>query len=79
MNIPNVNAVQEQTQMAESMVSRNALLAEESIRLVHSAFEVLALSGLLQSTTLHHHALSTMSRVSGIIVWFVVVLAMQTA
>ena len=32
MNIPNVNAVQQQTQMAESMVSRNAVLAEESIR-----------------------------------------------
>lgn len=34
MNIPNVNAVQQQTEMAESMVSRNAALAEESIRLV---------------------------------------------
>ena len=32
MSIPNVNAVQQQTQMAESMVSRNAALAEESIR-----------------------------------------------
>lgn len=44
MNIPNVNAVQQQTQMAESMVSRNALLAEESIRSVYSAFEFVALS-----------------------------------
>lgn len=34
MNMPNVNAVQQQTQMAESMVSRNAVLAEESIRSV---------------------------------------------
>ena len=33
-NIPNVNAVEQQTQMAESMVSRNAALAEESIRSV---------------------------------------------
>ena len=31
-NIPNVTVVQQQTQMAESMVSRNAALAEESIR-----------------------------------------------
>lgn len=36
MNIPNVNAVQQQTQMAESMVSRNAALAEESIRSVRN-------------------------------------------
>jgi len=38
MSIPNVNAVQQQTQMAESMVSRNAALAEESIRSVRSDF-----------------------------------------
>ncbi len=62
MNIPNVNAVQQQTQMAESMVSRNAVLAEESIRSVHSAFVMLALSGLLLLTTLHHHAQSIVSR-----------------
>jgi len=57
MSIPNVNAVQQQTQMAESMVSRNAALAEESIRSVHSA-----LSNFLLLTTLHHHSQSIVSR-----------------
>lgn len=31
-NLPNVGAVEQQTQMAESMVARNAALADESIR-----------------------------------------------
>ena len=31
-NTPNVGAVEQQTQMAESMVTRNAQLAEESIK-----------------------------------------------
>ncbi len=51
MNIPNVNAVQQQTQMAESMVSRNAALAEESIRLVHTAFIILAVDYTASSCT----------------------------
>ena len=31
-NVPNVGAVEQQTEMAESMVSRNAALAEQAIK-----------------------------------------------
>ena len=45
-NTPNVGVVQQQTQMAESMVTRNAQLAEESIRSVLQASSLyLAMAG----------------------------------